>query len=902
MEEPGIEYQIKSRDESKKGVDSALGNLNRAEAGAVSFQKRLAQIFTVGAIVGVAREIGQFTGKLINLASAAEETQSKFNVVFRGIGEDAEDWVKQITKDLGRSEKQFKGYAAAFQDTFVPLGFARDEAFAFSKTLVALGADLASFNDEAESDTMNRLKSGMTGNVEVFKQYGVVINAARINQELFTMGIKKGTKAATEAQKAQAILTLLLEGTKDAQGDAARTAGSFANQMRRFQSTTEQMGTDLGTAILPLASLGLQAVYEKLLKPISEWIAENQNQILSFFVRFPEIVSLAFTTAKENMKEAFTLESIRERFQQVGTWAQTTFKNAFEIIGGLIDAVGTTIWKPLEYGFIIAMQAIRNLFVTMINFFIEKINFITGLSGFGMLVKIVNEASLIAGKLTMTKAQEAKVESMFPTMQNIERIQGKYRTDEEIKNDIIREVLGIMEYKEWAIPTITAKPLDVPEWQSVVDDIRNAWKTLGTVTLEAFKDQAGAAGTLNAGTAEAYQAFIDSIGVILNKPYPDWIKPTTLDTGGTTQTAAAAVAAAEAGPRMQFTREITSFLKSLSRFTEKVNLVTIVQDIKKGLENLRDRMVSFVEKMRDLPTKALSYIDSALEKGMTEYARKLGKKLEELTPEETKQARRSAIGQGALGIAGNVVSFFTDIINSTQAYQEAITSLKDRLTAMAEGPVQGLIASLGTLREVTNRVIEGMGGMLQTVLSTIGSFVENNKKFFESIGLILNRVFELISQIVTAIAPLVELVMTILRPLIVFVALVITTIGSLVEWLGVKIVALGESIANIFRRRAERVEVDWGSNFREIMQENFEGFFGDTTQATPGIETPLPGEETVIAGGVTVTRPPDQTFNFYINGTPVAGTDGLLVNLNTLVELVTNAASYEQGLTVYAEA
>jgi len=71
-----IEYQILSKDQTQKGVKSALGNLGKAEKGAEKFQKSMARIFKFSAIIAVGKQVAEFGGKLLNLASTAEETQA----------------------------------------------------------------------------------------------------------------------------------------------------------------------------------------------------------------------------------------------------------------------------------------------------------------------------------------------------------------------------------------------------------------------------------------------------------------------------------------------------------------------------------------------------------------------------------------------------------------------------------------------------------------------------------------------------------------------------------------------------------------------------------------------------------------------------------------------------------
>lgn len=190
----------------------------------------------------------------IKTASHIEEMRGKFDVVFGELAAQTEAWAASHAAAVGRSKYDLMGYAAQLQDTFVPLGFARDQAAVLSRSLTQLAIDLASFNNQAEPETVNLLTSALVGNHEAVSRFGVRITEATLGQELFRMGITGGTRAATEQQKAMARLNLIVASTRDAQGDAARTADSFANKARALSARLTDLGSTFGNILLPYAA------------------------------------------------------------------------------------------------------------------------------------------------------------------------------------------------------------------------------------------------------------------------------------------------------------------------------------------------------------------------------------------------------------------------------------------------------------------------------------------------------------------------------------------------------------------------------------------------------------------------------------------------------------------------
>ena len=138
--------------------------------------------------------------------------------------------------EVGRSAFALEEMASKVQDTFVPMGFARGEAAQLSIQLAKLATDVASFNNASDTETMAAFQSAIVGNHETVRQFGIVITEATLNQELLRMGLTKTSQTASNAQKVQARLNLIMAGTTDAQGDAARTADSFANRSKASAS------------------------------------------------------------------------------------------------------------------------------------------------------------------------------------------------------------------------------------------------------------------------------------------------------------------------------------------------------------------------------------------------------------------------------------------------------------------------------------------------------------------------------------------------------------------------------------------------------------------------------------------------------------------------------------------
>lgn len=235
--------------------------------------------------------------EVIKAGSDVEEMMGKFDAVFRENADSVEEWADSFGDDVGRSKFELMGFASTLQDTFVPMGFARDEGAELSKQLTELAIDLASFNNEAEPETIASLQSALVGNHETMRKYGVIITQTTLSQELMNMGIAAGVKSATEQQKVQARMNIIMAGTTDAQGDAARTAGSLANMQRRLKSTMSEMMGQAGRDELPEMT--------KVLTDFDAWgQAGGYENVQGFFSDVAAAATLAAKGISEFTKQA----------------------------------------------------------------------------------------------------------------------------------------------------------------------------------------------------------------------------------------------------------------------------------------------------------------------------------------------------------------------------------------------------------------------------------------------------------------------------------------------------------------------------------------------------------------------------------------------------------------------
>lgn len=201
---------------------------------------------------------------MLELASSAQELGAKFKAVFRELAPEVDAWAGQTAEALGRSSTELEGFLARLQDTFVPLGFTRRAAADYSKQLTTLALDVAAFNDVADDEVLRDFTSAVVGNQEAVRKYGIILTQTALKAELMRMGVANSVQAATEQEKVQARVNIILQATADAHGIAAQEAEGYAAGQKSLVAALKDTAEVLGKDLLPLANALQRTVTDQI--------------------------------------------------------------------------------------------------------------------------------------------------------------------------------------------------------------------------------------------------------------------------------------------------------------------------------------------------------------------------------------------------------------------------------------------------------------------------------------------------------------------------------------------------------------------------------------------------------------------------------------------------------------
>lgn len=207
-----------------------------------------------------------FGREAFRAAMDAEELRSAFYVTFGDKGAMMEQWAQKTGTALNRTSVELMQSANTFGIFFNQAD--PKKAAALSQQFAVLAQDLSSFYNVDPGTALDKLRSGLTGESEPLRDFGVFMTEAAVKAQALKMGLKPVGKEFTEQQKIMARAGLIMAQTKAAQGDLARTSGSTANQLRASQTAWQNLSLVIGRDLIPALMPAIQTITD-LIKSFS---------------------------------------------------------------------------------------------------------------------------------------------------------------------------------------------------------------------------------------------------------------------------------------------------------------------------------------------------------------------------------------------------------------------------------------------------------------------------------------------------------------------------------------------------------------------------------------------------------------------------------------------------------
>lgn len=180
------------------------------------------------------------------------ENLNLFTVAMGDAADEAYEYAYAVNDALGIDPSEWMRNQGIFKQISSGFGVVEEKANLMSKNLTQLGYDISSFYNISIEEAMQKLESGISGEIEPLRRLGYAIDEASLKQVALNHGITQSITTMTQAQKSQLRYIAIMEQSGNAMGDLARTVQTPANAMRILNQQLTQLTRALGNLFIPI--------------------------------------------------------------------------------------------------------------------------------------------------------------------------------------------------------------------------------------------------------------------------------------------------------------------------------------------------------------------------------------------------------------------------------------------------------------------------------------------------------------------------------------------------------------------------------------------------------------------------------------------------------------------------
>ena len=270
----------------QKIISSSAGLTAANNASAKSFNVLGLGINKTSARLGVYyvafRKLAYIMAGWVTESNNYVENLNLFTVAMGEFATEAQAYAESVSEIMGIDPSEWMRNQGVFQTLLTGFGVVADRAYTMSQNLTQLGYDISSFFNISYEESMQKLQSGISGELEPLRRLGYDLSDARLSAIALSLGIDKSTQSMTQAEKAQLRYYAIMTQVTTAQGDMARTLESPANQMRIFQAAVTQTARALGNVLIPAINAVLPVITAFV--NLVRWAADALASLFGFAI------------------------------------------------------------------------------------------------------------------------------------------------------------------------------------------------------------------------------------------------------------------------------------------------------------------------------------------------------------------------------------------------------------------------------------------------------------------------------------------------------------------------------------------------------------------------------------------------------------------------------------------
>ena len=230
-------------------------SMQSASAVSGGFFGKLKNFLGIGGLFSLTfATVGRKIGDSITEMNSYIENVNLFTVSMGKYADGAMDYAEKVQDAMGIDMSEFIRNQGIFMNMASGFGVAEDKAYKMSKGLTELAYDISSFYNVDVDTAFQRLQSGIAGEIEPVRRWGIALDQASMQEWMLKKGIDAKVNSLNQADKAMIRYNMMVEAMagNGAIGDFARTLITPANAIRILQQQITQLSRAIGSLFIPI--------------------------------------------------------------------------------------------------------------------------------------------------------------------------------------------------------------------------------------------------------------------------------------------------------------------------------------------------------------------------------------------------------------------------------------------------------------------------------------------------------------------------------------------------------------------------------------------------------------------------------------------------------------------------
>lgn len=243
-----MQAAIKATNRTSSSVKNASGSFNQ-------FTNSITRTITKMTVLTFAfRRVWTAMAGAFNESNEYIENLNLFTITMGDATDRAKEFAETVQAAMGIDISQWIENQGVFMRMATGFGIASDKAEVMSQNLTQLAYDMSSFFNADVETAMQKLQSGMSGQIKGLKAWGYNLSVAALQETALSLGIEKSVRKMSEAQKAQLRYITLIQKSYGVMGDMGRTLVTPANALRILNSQLVQLKRAFGDIVSVIAT------------------------------------------------------------------------------------------------------------------------------------------------------------------------------------------------------------------------------------------------------------------------------------------------------------------------------------------------------------------------------------------------------------------------------------------------------------------------------------------------------------------------------------------------------------------------------------------------------------------------------------------------------------------------